>query len=71
MMIYFIPAFIIFMLPSFFNESGLFIIEELKTKLNIIMDNKILAITSMIIIIGVIVSITYYISCRICQYKEV
>lgn len=71
MMIYFIPAFIIFILPSFFNESGLFIIEELKRNLNIIFNNKILLIISMIIIVGIIVSITYFISCRICKNKEV
>lgn len=71
MMLYFIPAFIVFMLPSFLNENGLFIINKLEANINIILSNKISAIVLLIIIAGIIGSIAYFISCRICIRKEV
>lgn len=63
--IYLIPAFIVYMLPNFLKENNLF------TNLIFSNDNSIILILLSLLTVMIIGYISYLISCKICKRKEV
>lgn len=71
MLLYFVPAFIVFMIPTFLDKDRLNILENLEKNINFFINNKSILFIIAIIIVVIIGTINYFISCRICKNKEI
>lgn len=71
MLVYFLPAFLIFGLPSFLIESGNFSIENLINSINYIFSNSVELLILGGLILCVIGYLSYLISYKICKAKEI
>lgn len=71
MIIYLVPAFIVFILPRCLMEENLFINEKLQESQKFFISNNIILILCILLTLIFIGYISYLISCRICKRKEV
>lgn len=69
--IYLLPAFVIFSLPSFMIDSNYFIAENLTNSVAFIKNNSIEIVLLSGLLLSVIGYISYLISCKICKEKEI
>lgn len=69
--VYLLPAFIIFALPSFLISKNDFATETLKNYLSYIINNSILLLIISGLVLSVIGYSSYLISCKICNLKEI
>lgn len=70
MLIYFVPALVIFTLPSLLIDDKFFLNKILSYAVNFIVSNKSIIILLNILVILALGYMSYLISCRICKNKE-
>lgn len=69
--LYMLPAFAVFLLPSFLGGSNLITPETLNNALNFAVQNKAVLMIFSMVIVAIVGIISYLISCFICEKKEI